>query len=502
MWISHQDQITTNERLNFNLQGGNPPTLHPYKDFDLRSRSLFLALYEPLMRKQPDGTLTFAAADSVEIDQTQTHYIFHLRKQFWSNGDSLTAHHFERGWKYALSPNSICARADLLYPIKNAEKVKKGELPLSELHVSAPDDYTLIVDLEHPTPYFLDLTATPFFAPLYDVSDKEPEVFNGPFIVGDWVPEQKMLLVQNPLYWEREAVGVKEIFFTMIKDPVTALLMYEQGELDVIGDPLCAVPFDALASLIETDKLKYKMISRIMYILINVDAYPFHNKALRQALSLSLDRTELIKYIYLADNPTYSPLPNTMNLCDTTSLQGNQNALAKALFEQALQELQLTRETFPELIFNYGSIAGLKNVAEWFQNQWKMKLGINVKVEGLDWNTHATNLRRRQYQLGALYLTTLYPDPMFFFDLFREKSLTSNYTGWESAHFRALLEKVEMTLDLNERRSIMEEAERFLIEEMPAIPILTQNVKYMVQKGVTLELTDLGAYDFKGAKKQ
>lgn len=500
IWNLQHEPNGTNKRLNFNLQAGNPPTIHPYREFDLRSRSLFLALYEPLMRKQPDGTLTFAAAESVEIDSQQTHYVFHLRKQFWSNGEPLTAHHFERAWSYALSPTSVCARADLLYPIKNAEKVKRGELPLEELHVWAPDDYTLIVDLEHPTPYFLDLTATPFFAPLYDISDREPTVFNGPFIISEWVPEQKMLFIQNPHYWDRDAVGVDEIFFTMIKDPTTALLLYEQGGLDVIGDPLCALPFDALSSLKETGQLNYKVISRMLYILVNVDIPPLNNKTLRQALALSLDRKALTDHIFLADEPAFSQLPKTMTMCDTTEMQDNDSA-ALVLFEQALQEIGMTRETFPQIIFTYGNLSGLKNLAQWAQEQWKKKLGIDIKIEGLDWNTHAANLRRHQHQLGLLYLTTLYPDPMFFFDLFREKTSTSNYTGWENPQFQALLDQAEMTLDQDERLLILQEAEKLLMKEVPALPVLTQNVKYMVRDGVTLELTDMGTYDFKRAKK-
>ena len=114
--------------ITLNLQEGDPPSLNPYVGVDLRSRCLYLHLYEPLMRRGQEGDLELAAAQAVEVDETQTKYTFHIRPHRWSNGESVTAHHFEKAWKYALRPGSHVFRADLFYPIKNAERVKKGEL--------------------------------------------------------------------------------------------------------------------------------------------------------------------------------------------------------------------------------------------------------------------------------------------------------------------------------------------------------------------------------------
>ena len=43
--------------------------------------------------------------------------------------------------------------------MKNAEAVNKGEMPSSQLGVTAVDDFTLKVELERPTGYFIKLTA-------------------------------------------------------------------------------------------------------------------------------------------------------------------------------------------------------------------------------------------------------------------------------------------------------------------------------------------------------
>ncbi len=482
--------------LTLNLQEGNPPTLNPYVGVDLRSRCLYLALYEPLMRRNPAGTLEPAAADIVEIDSTETIYTFHIRPQTWSNGEPLTSSHFANAWKYALSPTSTAPRADLFYAIKNAEKVKKGELPLEAVKISTPDKNTLIVELEHPTPYFLDLMASSFCAPLYVASEKEPTCFNGPFILGPWVHDRELIFKRNPLYWDVKSVQLQEIHFTMVKDPTTALSMYEKGELDLVGDPFSSLPFDAIPTLMKSGELKTKLISRIFYVFLNTSVPPLQNKSIRKALSLSLNRQELTTHLFFGESPALTPLPKTLSSLTNSQLEKNpENSVA--LFEQGLKELNLTRKTFPKIVFSYANLSGQKKFAEFVQDQWKKILGIDIEIACSEWNVHIANLRKKNYQMGTLHLTTLYQDPAFYLNLFRDKKTISNYPGWENKDYCTLLDKSEKTTDKHLRAQLLKQAEQTLFDEMPAIPVFTQNLQYLVRKNIDLVILDVGIYDFK-----
>ena len=484
-------------RLKLNLQEGDPPSFNPYVGVDLRSRCLYLSLFEPLMRKNGNGELECAAAERFEIDPTKTIYTFHIRPHQWSNGEPVTSHHFANAWVYALTPNTHCVRADLFYPIKNAEKVKKGQLPIKELKVFTPDEKTLIVELEHPTAYFLDLTATSFFSPLYEATNSEPTLFNGPFVLGKQVHNQKLILNKNRSYWDADSVELEEIYFTTVKDPMTAYIMYENGELDLVGDPFSSLPLDLIPTLEKTGKLKNKVISRIFYLLINTTTPPFNNVSFRKALSLSIDRDQVVKHLFFGELPTYSSLPSPLSM--TTEDEFKQEEPA-SLFEKALVELKLTREEFPKIVFSYAELSGQKRLAEFLQNQWKEKLGIQVEVSGLQWNTHIANLRNRNYQIGTLHLTTLYQDPMFYFDCFKDQSSLCNYTGWEHPEFRKRIELAELLCDTGKRRSMLKEAELQLFDEMPAIPLFTQNLQYLSRNDLDLVILDLGIYDFKQTK--
>jgi len=451
------------------------------------------------MRRNPSGRIEPAAADRVEIDTTQTQYTFHIRSHQWSNGETVTSFHFANAWKYALQPCSHCIRADLFYPIKNAEQVKKGVLPLESLGIETPDAETLIVKLEHPTPYFLDLTATSFFSPLYNPSAQEPTVFNGPFVVGERIPDQKFEFKKNLLYWDVENVDLEKVCFTMVRDPMTALAMYEKGELDLVGDPFSSLPFDVIPDLEKTGKLKTQLISRIFYLLLNTTSYPFNDKSFRKALSLSLDRQQIAEHLFFGEYASLSLLPKPLSLADEKKLEERiENPVA--LFEEALGRFSIGREQFPKITLSYAELSGQKKLAEFIQRQWKEKLGIETEIVCSEWNVHISKLRKRDYQIGTLHLTTLYQDPMFYFDLFKDKECLSNYSGWEHPDFKTLIEKSDHAESYTTRCKYLEEAEERLFDEMPVIPLFTQNLQYLTRDHIEVAISDLGIYDFKATR--
>ena len=483
------------KRITLNLQEGDPPSLNPYVGVDLRSRCLSLSLFEPLMRKARDNSLQPAAARGVEMDPTHTVYTFHIRPHCWSNGALVTSYHFEQAWKYALTPGSSCFRADLFYPIKNALLVKKGKLPLEALGIETPDPYTLIVTLEHPTPYFLDLTATSFFSPLYTPSDEEPLQFNGPFVVKQRIPDQILILERNPYYWDAASIEINQICFTMVRDPMTAFALFEKGELDLVGDPFSSLPFDLIPTLEKRGSLHKQTISRIFYLLLNTEKFPLNLKSLRKALSLSIDRQELTEHLFFGELPTLSPLPTTLSFFKKQTCEED----ILALFEEALHEMQITKDQFPKIVLSYAELSGQKKLAEFIQAQWKQKLGIEIDIVCQEWNVHASHLKTGNYQIGTLHLTTLYQDPMFYFDLFRNKKSLCNYCRWENEKFQNLLNESEKTYDSTERNFYMSEAERHLLDEMPVIALFTQNLQFLMQDHIDLKISELGIYDFKNA---
>ena len=148
---------------------------------------LLKMLFEGLTRIGPDGTPQNALARKIEVSESELRYRFYLRKSRWSNGMPLTAHDFAHAWRMS----SVSPLSYLFYPIKNALAVKECLLPQTALGIRAVDTLTLEVELEHPTPYFLELCAHSSFSPVCRIIDLENPswpsakgkgyVCNGPF---------------------------------------------------------------------------------------------------------------------------------------------------------------------------------------------------------------------------------------------------------------------------------------------------------------------------------
>ena len=122
---------------------------------------------------------------------------FRLRPQArWSNGEPITAHDFVFAWRKVLDPLNASEYAFILYGLKNAEAVNRGEMPLESLGVFAVDDRTLEVHLERPVPYFDKLVAFATYNPINEAfyrsregryaADADDLLFNGPFTIASW----------------------------------------------------------------------------------------------------------------------------------------------------------------------------------------------------------------------------------------------------------------------------------------------------------------------------
>ena len=216
-----------------------------------------------LTRNSKTGELEMALAESVDISEDGLQYVFHLRKSHWLNGDVLTSFDFAESWKSMLDPQFPTDTAYQLYPIKNALKAKCGEIALDQLGIQTPDPFSLIVELEHPVPYFLQLLSMPFFFPVpqkvvcshpHWASNLEGYVCNGPFIPKSWKYADEIRVVKNVKYWQSKEVALESINLCMMNEQAE-IQMFEEKQLDWAGSPLSNLPADALCDLKKDKKL-------------------------------------------------------------------------------------------------------------------------------------------------------------------------------------------------------------------------------------------------------
>ena len=330
-------------RISFNTW---PATFDPRKCADFVSSTLVCMTYDGLMRCLPGGEVEFALAKKIDISSDQLVYTFFLREAFWSDGKPITAYDFEASWKGVLDPPKACAF--LFYPIKNAEKCVKKEVSIDEVGIWAIDEKTLRVVLESSTPYFKKLTAFPTFltAPSHDSNFK---TLNGPFLIQSLLENHEIVLKKNPFYWNQNNVFLDEIHISIIPDESTALEMFENGDLDWLGGPLCPLPPDAI------DKLKDKPVfipnAASTICTFNTQGFPFSNPHLRKAFGLSIDREEIVEKVTGAGQvPATSMLPPAFSKQNYPLTNPEK---AKEHFQKALEELGIEAKQLQSLILYY-----------------------------------------------------------------------------------------------------------------------------------------------------
>lgn len=494
-------------RLNLHTE---PPTLDARKATDTSSIGIITMCFEGLMKRGKNGSIIPAIAHRVETSKDNTIYTFHLRDAKWWDGREITAQDFEATWKTILAPHFPSGFANDLYIIKNGWAVKNGELPSSALGVKALSRKTLQVELEYPIPYFLDLVASHSFfsVPNHIAStdskwadDAGPQfVGNGPYKLTKWKHHNCIVLEKNPLYWDNEVVTLNQIELTIIEDSNTELNMFESGELDWAGYPLSTLPTDAIQALENDQRLNRYPLSGTYYYIFNVEKPPFNNLKMRKAFSLAINRKSIIENITQSDQtPATSFIPPTIWEIKP-HFRDHDLEEARRLFKEAVEELGYTVQTLPKITLTYNTSEAHHKIAQAIQEQWYRAFGIRVHLANVEWKVFLDELSHKQFQIARMGGIAGFNDPMTFFDLYKYPQSSNNYSGWSNQKFTKLIETAERTLDIEERKSILREAEQVFMAEMPIAPIYYYQGSYLKKKYLKgVQLSEFSEADFKFA---
>lgn len=217
-----------------------------------------------------------AVAQSYTVSEDQKVYTFHLRKDAkWSNGDIVDAYDFVYAWKRLVDPkfegsSYIFETAGIL----NAHRIINGELPVDDLGVKALDRFTLEVRLEVPVPYFLKLMTFPVFFPVNaefveEVGNNygtgiDNTVFNGPYVVNNWIRGRGYRLKKNRRYWDAHSVKIDEVEFNLVKNMQHGIELYEAGAIDLFK---ISREYGSVYS--GSNELKYNLLGTMTYFTLN-----------------------------------------------------------------------------------------------------------------------------------------------------------------------------------------------------------------------------------------
>lgn len=455
-----------------------PPSLAPYLSTSGPIGLVAPKVYNGLLDYDLDLNPVPELAESFDISEDGLTVTFNLREGVkWHDGEPFTS-------------------ADVQFSIMEVLKQFHPRGPNSFREVTAvetPDDLTAVFKLERPAPYMIRALSS-YESPivpkhLLEGKDiRESELVNnpvgtGPFKFVEWKKGQYIRLDKNPDYWKEGYPLLDRIVARIIPDASTRTAAMENGEVHY--GAFGAIPNidvvrlrDSGAIGVTTDG--YAMINPMALIEVAITKAPYDSKALRQAISMVIDRQFLIDniwfgygkpatsalssnfeplglYIPTANYPTAPDKAAAIKLLDDAGLVPDSNGVrASAMLD----------------LIPYGE--DWRRAGEYL----KQALGdIGIKIE-LRYEDVPTWLKRvygdYDFDLNVNYFYQL-PDPVigvqrhYGTDQIRPGTPFVNASKYSNARVDELLAAGAVEIDAAKRIEIYGEIQTILAEDLPVI---------------------------------
>ncbi|MFY7842979.1 MAG: peptide ABC transporter substrate-binding protein [Rhabdochlamydiaceae bacterium] len=479
--------------LNISFQK-DPLTLDPRESGDFFSSAVIFLLFKGLTRFEANQSVSCDLAESYHILNNHKTYVFQLGNHVWSDGSPITAHDFEYSWKQALSPDFPLRAINIFYYIKNAKKAKEGDLPLSEVGVYAQDDKTLVVELENPCPYFLELTS---FCPMFPICAKAPKekifsVTSGAFSLYYWKPKKQLELIKNPAH--RPFVHLGRISISIIPDEQEALSLFEKGDLDWIGDPVSPLPLSCVSELWQAKRIK--PLAGMIGCWFNTLSPFIQSNPLRKALSHALSRQDLLQNLNLPNSlaaRSFYPF-DPLGMKQDTLIE-NCDLKAKKYWQIGLKELGLKKL---RLSLTYENNEEFTKVSGFLKTMWESTFdNLSIELDPVPFKEFWQRLPKHQFEMALTSSISQYTDVIDFLERFEYGDNPRNFSGWEDSSYVELLKKYRKSTNSQQRSEIALKAEKVLLEEMPVAPLYYYHYLYLQKPYVkNLAVSPIGVMQF------
>ncbi|MDO4499959.1 MAG: peptide ABC transporter substrate-binding protein [Erysipelotrichaceae bacterium] len=485
-------------------------SMDPQYATDGQSFSAQNLCFAGLYQLDKDGKPVPDMAESVDVSEDGTVYTFHLRESYWSNGDKVTADDFVFGWQRLTSE---ALASDYNWYLETANVVNgdcydtSTGLTPEDLGVEAVDESTFRVTLTQPTGFFMQIVTFPSTFPcnraFYEtVGDQyglslNNLVFNGPYNMTSWDGGYGYSFELSDKYYDYEnykANYVEKVNFRVVSDTQSALMDYEQGNLDIVN-----LSGSQVMANKGVEGFTSNLGSYTYYLLINnnylaADAnQATANINVRKAMSYGIDREDIAKTINDGSVASEGIVPFKLAGNPVTGVDFREEAgavcgydleLAKQYAETAKQELGVDKISINLL---YSSDQGDPEIqactriaAQLEEIGFEVTLNPQPKKTRLNVYQHvdlaAGDHGVADFEVSLTRWGPDYGDPQTYMDLFISKNTSNNQGGYWSDTYDTLIKDAEAAgTSAADRWAKFIEAEKVLVEEDCGVIPVYQN---------------------------
>lgn len=485
---------------------------------DMGWRWMMAACYSGLYRNVADEEgehFVLDGAESVDVSEDGTVYTFHLRQDAkWSDGEPVTAHDYEYGWKRLLDPQYGYDYASFVFNIVGAEEYNSGSGSVDDVKAVALDDYTFEVTLKQADPTFeAKLVSTPLYPTREDIAEAAGDqwgkdwtlcVYNGPFCMTGLVEDNQMTWTKNEYYWDAENTHLDTINWYLVAEDSTAATMFDNGELDVLqtsGDYSRKYQSEAEAGNIQMITADYPGTVYLAFDHANGgNSGLMGNVKIRKALAYSINREEMIEAVYgryvpaygfispaiTLDGESYREQVEEPMLAEYNEYAGDNEAL-QALFQEGLQELGMDTDLSKVTVtyLSYGSTVEDDAFREYLQQTWQQNLGITVELNTVgDYSLFTAERDAGNFDVYYSGWYSDYNDPLDYLAIMKSGDFPSASGNYNSEEYDSLIDSLSGEGDNAKRLEIYSQAEQVLFDDCALIPLYYSTKEYFVQNWV------------------
>ena len=470
----------------------DPETLDPHRSSTVAEAHILRDLCDGLLTYDARGAIVPGAARDWTVSEDGLTYTFRLREDGrWSNGEPVTADAFVTSLWRIFDPATGAKYAEVLAPIAGAGAVNRGERPVETLGVAAPDPGTVLIRLERPTPYFLELlthqTALPIHPPSVarfgDAFTRPGNLItNGPYRLIDRVPGDRITLEANPHHPDAGRLSITRVAFMPTPDMAGAVRRYAAGEIDSLAD----LPGDQMTALRRRfgDQVVLGPALGLAALVVNTRKRPFSDLRVRRALSLAVDREYLADGFYGGTmSPAYSLCPPGLDNYGTPPQAEGRSGLPIDHEDEArrlLAEAGFGPGDPLKVEYRFNVSDNNRNAAVALSDMWR-DLGIETRFVYTDAKTHFAYLRDGgDFDVARMSWIADYSDPQNFLFLLQTGNDGFNAGRWSNAEFDRLMAQAAAERDLGTRAEILARAEAIALRELPWIPLMHTRSKALI----------------------
>ena len=485
--------------------GSNPETLDPALNSAVDGGNTIITVFETLLIINENNEAVPGQAESWTTSEDGLTWTFTMRDGLkWSDGTDLNAKDFEYSFKRMADPDTAAPYAETCLGMidgfeeaagfPDAEGNPTVEPNLDALNVKASDDgKTLTIVLAYPCSYFDKIVAFAAMSPVQkatveangDAWCTSPDTYvcNGPFMITEWTPSERIVLTKNPNYvggWDSSKIVSESITLLRLEDSSASFAAYNSGEAQLIKD----VPTDEIPSLTKAEDGGDFYVDTILgtyYVSLNLKRDAFKDAKVRRALSLAIDRDYVANTIMQGTYSTADSIVGPGIVDENGYFHDNGNApYISADYEANLAEAKKlladagypNGEGYPTLEYSTNDAGYHVPLAEYLQQAWS-DLGITLTISKMEWSSFTAARRAGEYDVGRNGWVMDYNDPSNMLDLFCSGN-GNNDGKYSNPEFDAAIEASRVA-DVSEHFAQLHKAEDILMEDTGCLPIAYYN---------------------------